>query len=71
MIVINHIHRQNVISNEVNSIHTAANSQTYLYITVTGIRQTLIRAEKSVERKMTPVTQKWCLSNDRYTFFQN
>ena len=37
-------------------------------ITVTGIRQTLIRAEKSVERKMTPVTQKWCLSNDRYTF---
>ena len=35
MKVINHINRQNVISNKVNSIHMAANSQTYLYITVT------------------------------------
>ena len=69
MKVINHIHRQNVISNKVNSIHMAANSQTYLCITVTGIRRTLIRAEKSVERKMTPVTQKWFLNNDRYAFF--
>ena len=24
---------------------------------------------KNVERKMTPVTQKWFLGNDRYTFF--
>ena len=45
MRVINHIHCQNVISNKVNSIHMAANSQTYL--TVTGIRQNLIRAENT------------------------
>ena len=60
MKVINHIHRQNVISNKVNSIPKRNCS---------GDSTELNSGRKSVEKKMAPVTQKWFLNNDRYTFF--